>query len=126
MPITLKTVRRINPRNPQEEGKYYVKAIIREKTALDSFCRRIGDHCSLQPLTIKAVLFALEDQVMIELSRGNSANLGVLGSFRISVKSEGTAELKKAKAKNIRSAKIIYTPGKELRKMLKKLDFEWS
>lgn len=123
MPITVKTIRRINPRNPEDEGKYYLRIAKQNKTDFNTFCRNIQVKTGLQAALIRSVLIAITEEVKVELSAGHSVHLGDLGSFSISLKSNGTTDPKKAKPKNIKSAKIIYSPGKEIKNMLKNLEY---
>jgi predicted histone-like DNA-binding protein len=126
MPITVKPIRRINPRNPEKEGKYYLTVANQKKTDIKTFCENIQRKSGLQAATIRAALFAIEEELRQELSNGYSVHLRELGSFSLSLKSDGDTERKKAKPNNIKSAKIIYRPGREIKKMLDKLDFEWE
>lgn len=123
MPITVKTIQRINPRRPEDEGKYYIQVVQQEKTDLNSLCRKYHKGSLIVLANMKILLLHLEHWLIQELSEGHPVDLDELGSFSISLHSNGTTDAKKAKPKNIKSAKIIYRPGKKIKNMLKKLEY---
>jgi len=49
--------------------------------------------------------------------------LGELGSLRVSIESNGEATREEVNASSIKSAKCIFSPGKELKKMQKNLEY---
>jgi predicted histone-like DNA-binding protein len=58
------------------------------------------------------------------LESGTIVRLGELGSLRISISSNGETNEEDVSVHSIKSSKCIFTPGKELKKMLKNLEYE--
>ncbi len=66
---------------------------------------------------IRAVLYALVDVMTGALADGQSVRLGELGSLRVNIRSEGKATEKEVTAAAIKGAKVIFTPGADIKKM---------
>ena len=70
---------------------------------------------------MKAVLDALQTEVIDALESGNTVRLGDLGSFRLTIKSEGVAtaaEAKKKGAQLIKRANVQFTKSTTMRDTL--------
>ena len=75
---------------------------------------------------VKSILDSLSVILPIELSDGNIVDLGELGSFRASVSSSSSGAATDEEfsvAKNMRRARIIFTPGKSLREIKSNLNY---
>lgn len=121
MTVKLKTVERINPRKPHAKAKYYLAAKSKGKTGIDELAAIISSKSSISRPDIYAVTIAVVEGIIEELSNGKSVSLGQLGSFSVSVHSEGAPTAKKATVANVKSARIVYRPGAEIKDMLKTL-----
>lgn len=58
------------------------------------------------------------------LADGQVVRLGELGSLRVSIGSEGKETEKEVTAASIKSAKVVFTPGKSIKDMLSTLTYE--
>ena len=58
------------------------------------------------------------------LIAGNSVKLGEFGTFRLSISGEGSDTKESYNASNIKSAKVVFTPGTELKKALEAIHYE--
>jgi predicted histone-like DNA-binding protein len=64
-------------------------------------------------------------EVMVDaLANGKIVRIGELGSLRISISGKGKKKAEEVNAKSISGARVIFTPGKEIKEMLLALDFE--
>ena len=54
---------------------------------------------------------------------GNKIQLGELGTFGISISSEGAESIDKFTAKNIKAVNILFDPGKDFENMIDRADF---
>ncbi|MBK6347086.1 MAG: HU family DNA-binding protein [Bacteroidales bacterium] len=73
---------------------------------------------------IIGVLYALTQQIAIELDAGRIVRLDDFGSFQLAI-SSGGAEGRKAFSKAlIRRSRIVFRPGPELKNMLKNLEYK--
>ncbi|WP_247653606.1 hypothetical protein [Flavobacterium sp. CS20] len=59
-----------------------------------------------------------------ELSQGHIVYLGDLGSFRVSLSSEGFDLEEDVSSNAIKDSKILFRPGKRFRDLLKTLEFK--
>ena len=84
----------------------------------------VSDQTSMTKADCYGVLIALEYNIINELRDGRIVQLGNIGSFQISVSSYTTDTKKEFRSSNIKSAKILYRPGKGFKKMLKSLSFK--
>ncbi|SFU70210.1 DNA-binding protein, histone-like, putative [Pustulibacterium marinum] len=119
---------RVHPRpNPQDReapAKYYATAVLQGETNLDTLANAISHQCSLTRSDCYAVLVALEDNLMEELQAGRSVKLGRIGSFRVSLTSEGMPTATEVNPTKFKQQKIIFKPAKALQSMLKKLRYK--
>ncbi|MDO4880410.1 MAG: HU family DNA-binding protein [Capnocytophaga sp.] len=104
--------------------KYYASANLTGEKTLAGLTKDIEKMCTVNGADIRAVLYALVETMQSALSDGQAVRLGELGSLRISIGSEGKATEKEVTAASIKSAKVIFTPGKDLKKMLDTLEYE--
>lgn len=73
---------------------------------------------------IRAVLYAMVDVMKSSLADGQIVRLGELGSLRINISSNGEETAEKVSAKSIKGAKTVFTPGSDLKELLKTLKYE--
>ena len=123
MSIKFNVVEKGNPGDLTAPKKYYASSVISGKTNIEELTKRIEKISTVSGADIRAVLYSIIDIVPDILAEGNSVTIGDLGSFRISVSSEGSETAEEVSASNIRSAKILFTPGKEFKTMLKTLTY---
>jgi nucleoid DNA-binding protein len=62
------------------------------------------------------------DIIPVELGKGSIVNLGTLGSFFVTVRSDGAETAEEITASMIKRLKIQYRPTKELKKQLRLID----
>ena len=110
-------------KNPlkKDEVKYYLQAAPTTPLTLSQIVKRIERRSTVSSADVKAVLDALQYEVIDALQNGNSVRLGDLGSFRITIKSEGVstaAEAKKRGADLIRKVNVQFTKSTAIRDAL--------
>jgi len=106
------------------EKKFYANAATNGELTLDKLTKRIAQNSTVGGADIRAVLYSLVEVMQDGLEEGSIVRLGDLGSLRVSISSKGEATPKEVNAHSIKSAKTIFTPGKELKKMLHNLEYE--
>ena len=122
--VTYSVVPRKNPRNKDEEPKYYAQAQARGEANIRSMAEEIEKMCTLTFADISAVLIALETTVSKSLANGEIVRLGELGSFQLSLQSVGALHQEDFIASAIKKSRILFRPGKVLTLMQKSLNFE--
>lgn len=111
---------------PEAAPKYYASAVHTAKVDLDGLATAVSERCSLRRADVHGVLVALMDLIPNELLKGNIVSLGDLGSFYVSVKSEGSKTEEELLPSMVTGHKIQYVPTKELKKKLRMIDVSIS
>ena len=106
------------------DKKFYASANVSGEKTLAGLTREIEKMSTVSGADIRAVLYALVDVMVDSLANGQAVRLGELGSLRVSISSEGMPSAEEVDASVIRGAKVIFTPGKDIRKMLNNLEYE--
>ena len=106
-------------KNPQtKKVKYYAQLAPVTPIGMAQIAARIEKRCTVSTPDVKAVLNALQTEVIYLLQLGHSVRLGDLGSFRPTISSTGVetvAEAHKKGAELIRKVNVRFTKGGEIR-----------
>ncbi|ATA90036.1 MULTISPECIES: HU family DNA-binding protein [Bacteroidota] len=125
MPIKYKVIQRVQPGvSGGGDKKYYATNTISGEKTLVDLTKEIEKISTVSGADIRAVLYALVDVMQSSLADGNAVRLGELGSLRVSISSDGKTSEKEVTTASIRGAKVLFTPGKDLKKMLDTLEFQ--
>ena len=92
--INYKAIQRKNPLN--DEVKWYPAIVLGNPVLLDE------EH------DIKAVLSALQEQIVLALKQGRSVRLGDLGSFRLTMSGRGEESAEKVTEQSIESLRVQF------------------
>lgn len=101
--------------------KYYPQMAPTTPVTLAQIVKRIEKRSTVSSADVKAVLDALQYEVIDALQNGNSVRLGDLGSFRLSIKADGSAtsaEAKKTGANAIKAVNVQFTKSVAMRDAL--------
>ena len=104
--------------------KFYASPVSNGEADLDQITRSIEKTCTVSGADIRAVLYAMVETIDDMLADGKIVRLGELGSLRVSFGSSGHETEKEVNAKSVTSSKVLFTPGKMIKKMLGSLDFK--
>lgn len=104
--------------------KYYAASQSSGELTLAGLSKRIEQMCTVNGADIRAVVYAMVEVMKLEMADGKIVRLGELGSLRVNISSEGVENEEDVKAGIIRNAKVIFTPGKDLKTMLETLTYE--
>lgn len=108
-------------KNPKTEViKYYAQIAPIRPLRLDDIAEKISNQCTVTEHDVKAVLSALQEQVLMALREGNSVRLGDLGSFRPTISSDPSDAAADVTADNIKTVRVRYTMSARLRSSLAK------
>ncbi|MDZ7606090.1 MAG: HU family DNA-binding protein [Cyclobacteriaceae bacterium] len=125
MPIKFKVIERGQPGVPGGGAKkFYASANVTGEKTLNLLTKDIEKMSTVNGADIRAVLYALVDVMKDALAEGQVVRLGELGSLRVSISSEGKEKAEEVKASVIEGAKVIFTPGKDLKTMLETLSYQ--
>ena len=124
MAIKIKAIEKINPQDIKAPKKFYASAVTQGESNIDILTTRIEKISTVSGADIRAVLYALVDVITVEMSEGRIVRLGDLGYMRVSIASEGEKIADDVTANSVKGAKIVFTPGTNLKNMLQTLKFE--
>ena len=110
-------------KNPlkKTEIKYYPQMAPSTPMTRAQIVKRVEKRSTVSSADVKAVLDALQYEVIEALENGNSVRLGDLGSFRLTIKSQGVetvAEAKKKGAQLIKKVNVQFTKSTTMRDTL--------
>ena len=106
------------------EKKFYASAKMDGEVTLAGLTKSIEKISTVSGADIRAVLYGLVDVMVDTLADGKIVRLGELGSLRISISSEGKDKAEEVNADSIKSARVIFTPGKQIKDMLCLLEYQ--
>jgi predicted histone-like DNA-binding protein len=121
--INYRLIKRQNPRDPGSPRKYYAVGVAQGVTDVRELVDRISDLSTVTSIDTLAVLEALLKVIPKELSNGRIVRLGDLGTFRLTLKSEGSDQSENFNNSFIKGTNLIFRAGKLFRNVLKNIDF---
>lgn len=124
MPVSFSVVSKKNPSNPSSPPKYYASIKSKGRSRLRKVAQRIGGISTVSSADTMATLEGLLEVIPQELADGHIVELGDLGSFRLSAKSEGAENAESVTARSITGVRVVFTPGKLFKQALAALEFE--
>ncbi|MDR1527613.1 MAG: HU family DNA-binding protein [Dysgonamonadaceae bacterium] len=123
MALFYKKTQRGNPANPSAPKLWYpiLKSIglVKEKQV----AQQLADETTLNPKEAEMTLYQLLKVIVNLLLDGHTVQLGELGSFRLTSRSEGSATEEAVNPNKIKSVHVHFTPSKTLREQLGKATF---
>ena len=124
MSVEFKVVQRKNPQDQNAAPLFYAMAVRGKALDIDKLSELISDGSTVRQNDVYAVLVGMVNVILKELKEGRVIRLGKLGTFAVSVSSSGHPTDEEVSANSITKARILYRPERELRDMLKLLQFE--
>ena len=113
-----------NPLHPELPEKAYAKNQVSEIWPLEKFAKHIADHNGVYSRgTVKGVLSDSCECLVEQLLNGKKVALGELGTFGISLSSEGAPSVKEFSAKNIKAVNILFAPGPDFENLINRAEF---
>ena len=124
MPVKFKVVELSNPQDRQAPKKFYPRAVSKGEISLRELARDIDDISTLSSTDVYAVLESLLVILPKHISQGNIVRLGDFGSFSLTITGVGADRAEKVTENSITGNKIVFRPGKELKKQLDAIDYK--
>jgi predicted histone-like DNA-binding protein len=113
-----------NPLKPDEQKKWYANAKSTGDINLKSLGKEITQRSTVNHADTLAVLEALTQVLTERLAEGKIVRFGDFGAFRVGIGSEGAETSEKFNLSMIKTRKVIFRPGIDLKEMLNNLRFE--
>lgn len=104
--------------------QYYLRAASRELITIDSLAQRLAKQTSLSEVDVKMVLLGLSEIVPDLLLSNFSVEMGELGIFSVSLKSDPSATPDEATWRKIRELKVNFRVGKNIQRKVKNASFQ--
>lgn len=123
MAIKFKAQARKNPQDISLPEKYYAAAIADGEVGMDTLAEQISYQSTVTESDCYAVLLSLERNIIDALRQGRIVKLGRLGNFQVGSSSMGKDTLDEVDASAITKTRILFRPGKRLRRLLSDLSF---
>ncbi|GAB3827994.1 HU family DNA-binding protein [Hymenobacter jeollabukensis] len=111
MPIEYSLVQRGLPGTTTGPKKWYASVRSRGVTTERGMADKISRSTSLSSSDVKAALESLLQEIPRELAEGQIVQLGDLGSFRVTLQSDGTDTESAFTAAQIRKIKVNFVPS---------------
>lgn len=124
MSIKYNVSERSNPLNPKAAKKWYANARSTGSVNLKALGKEIAQRSTVAPADTQAVLVALTEVLVEHLAEGQIVKLDDFGAFQVSIGSEGAETAAKFNVSMIKTKKVIFRPGMDLKLMLNNLKFE--
>jgi predicted histone-like DNA-binding protein len=105
------------------EKKFYASASMSGQMTLNGLTKSIEKISTVSGADIRAVVYAMVDVMKDALADGQIVRLGELGSLRVSISSEGKATAAEVNATSVKGARVVFSPGKDLKDMLTTLTY---
>lgn len=121
--VKFKTISRKNPQDLLAPEKFYAQAVNDGRIDLRELALFASKQSTVSRADCHAVLIALVELVTHHLAEGRIVELGELGSFRMSLSSSGLDQSEDLTASAIKKAKILFSPGADLKSMLKTIKY---
>ena len=105
--------------------KHYAASVHnKEDFTLEKLTKGVEKSSTVSGADIRAVLYASVEEVCDALSESNIVRFGDLGSFRVSLSSEGKDTPEQVTEASIKNARIVFTPSTKLKAMLASAKFK--
>lgn len=127
MPIRFKAVEKGQPGVVGGGVKqFYPSPVYTNELTIEELTREVEKISTISGADIRGVLYAAVDVIADKMSDGQIVRLGDLGSFRVSLSGTPSPTADAVSASNVKSTKILFTPGPKLKAMLKSAKFAKS
>lgn len=113
-----------NPTKPDVAPKAYARAQVKEVISFNKFVKHISEHNGVYTSgTIKGIIADLTECLIEYLLNGYKVTLGELGSFSISLSSNGADSIMDFTSHYITDVNIVYTPGEGFENLIASAEF---
>lgn len=112
-----------NPIDEDAAPKAYARAQVKEVMTFQKFIEHISSHGGHNRGQVKGVLSDMCNCLVEQLLEGKKVMLDELGSFWLTLNSEGAEEMKTFTENNIIGVNILFIPGKDFENLLGRAEF---
>ena len=125
MAVTYVLTQKVNLGHPEAPRKFYAQAKARKELTFRELSKEISEgSTTVSDTDVMAVLNDLTKVLKRHLENGEIVRLGDFGTFQVALTSEGSETEEAFNSSLIKSKKIAFRPGIDLKDMLLTLKFE--
>jgi predicted histone-like DNA-binding protein len=125
MAVKYKLIRKINPSKPTEDKKVYAMAVHEKTFKLKELSRELAARSTTASEgDVYSVLIGLRDLMREHLDRSDRVVIDGIGSFSVTLSSEGAESEEKFHQSLIKKAKVLYQEDAEMKEFSKNIKFE--
>ena len=124
MSALFNVVPRKNPGDPTAAAKFYISLIRKRRVDLEEIIDRISQNSTLSRGEIKNVIESLEEELVIQLLKGNSVDLGKLGNYRLTVSSDGVDSEEEASITLVKGVRVRHRANSDLANKVKSITLQ--
>ncbi len=122
--IKYRAVGRRKPGETTGPVKYYASTVLDGEVDLLELCQEIEKISTVSEADTMAVLTSLVGVIPDKLIKGKTVRLGDLGSFSPSIGSHAMEKEEDVNSSSIRSNKVLFKPGKRIKKVMMTADYK--
>ena len=116
-------VAKVNPQDPQGPRKFYPSFKRNGRTTRRTLAVEAADRSTLSDADMDAALANLLTLIPKHLASGQIVDLGDFGTFRLTIRTEGSETEDEVTTRNIRKVNVRFTPGHAFKEMLGEVKF---
>jgi len=124
MSVKFKTVERVNPRDLILPRKFYAKLKSGDDVSFEELADLISKVSSLNYGEVLGALGTLIDVIEMQLLHGRPVRLNTLGTFYLTLISEGKDNEVEVTSDQIKTSRIRFRPGMWLKRLIRNLEHE--
>jgi len=124
MAVNYKAVPKVNPNDLNEPEKFYAQIVSSGDIGLRDLAKEISLMSTLSVADVTSVVESLLEIIPLKLLDGKIVRLGELGTFSLSVSSDGAASATGLTNVHIRTANIKFRPGRQFRQAIKDAEYK--
>ncbi|MDR2496693.1 MAG: DUF4469 domain-containing protein [Tannerellaceae bacterium] len=113
--------KKINPNKPTDPAKWFAVPVYGEKVTTEEVAREIAERSTISPADTEGVLESFSTLLPERLAKGEAVYLRGVGTFRVSISSDGVDNPNDFTVSRIRGKRIIYTPDVKINHALNEL-----
>ena len=122
--LKFKVIKRNYPRDLNAQPKFHASIKRNQNVGLDHMVDELRKIYSINKGDAVSTLINLIDLVPKELARGNTVTLGNLGTFWLSVSSQGFDNAEDVSPKAINKVKVHFKASNQLKDLMSNLTYE--
>jgi predicted histone-like DNA-binding protein len=116
--VRIKSVSKSNPQDRVADNKFYAQVVSSGKTDLERLAYLVANQSTVREGDCYAVILSLIHNIVDELKQGKIVKLDKLGTFNISLSSDGKENADEVSANTIKDVRIKFRPDQRIKSSL--------